>query len=67
MDIIRIAERSELPLKQTIKELNVSKSTFYNWYNRYLDGGPYVLKTESHEALGIKYQIVIGLRLLKWP
>lgn len=44
MEIIRIAERSELSLRQTIRELNVSKSTFYNWYNRYLEGGPDALE-----------------------
>jgi len=40
MEIIRIAERSELSLKRTIKELHISKSTFYNWYNKYLEQGP---------------------------
>lgn len=50
MEIIHIAERSELSLKQTIKELNVSKSTFYNWYNKYLDGGPDALEDRKSRS-----------------
>jgi transposase len=40
MEIIRVVERSELSLIRTIKELHISKSTFYNWYNKYLEQGP---------------------------
>lgn len=50
MEIIQIAERSELPLKRTIKELNVSKSTFYNWYNKYLEGGPDALADKKSSS-----------------
>lgn len=50
MEIIQIAERSELPLKRTIKELGVSKSTFYNWYNKYLEGGPDALEDKKSRS-----------------
>ena len=40
MEVIRIVERSELSLKRTLKELGISKATFYNWYNKYLEQGP---------------------------
>ena len=39
-EIIRLVERSELSVNRTIKELNISKATFYNWYNKFLEGGP---------------------------
>ena len=39
MEIIRTVEASELSVKHTLKELDVPRSTFYNWYNRYLDDG----------------------------
>jgi len=39
MEIISLTERSELSVKRTLKEIGVSRSTFYNWYDRYLDGG----------------------------
>jgi len=39
MEIIRIVEGSELGVKRTLKELGISRSTFYQWYRRYLDKG----------------------------
>lgn len=50
MEIIRLVEHSELPLKRTIKELHVSKSSFYNWYNRYLQGGPDALEDKKSKS-----------------
>ena len=39
MEIIKIVQESELGVKRTLRELGISKSTFYNWYNRYLKEG----------------------------
>lgn len=39
MEIIRIVEASALPVKQTLAELDVPRSTFYRWYDRYLEAG----------------------------
>ena len=39
MEIIRLVETSELPVKQTLVELDVPRSTFYDWYRRYLETG----------------------------
>jgi len=39
MEIIRIVEESGLPVKQTLAELEVPRSTFYRWYNHYLEAG----------------------------
>ena len=39
MEIIRIVEDSEIGPTRTIKELGVNKSTFYNWYGKYKEGG----------------------------
>ena len=38
-EIIRIVEQSELGVNRTLKELKVNKTTFYNWYNAYLEKG----------------------------
>jgi transposase InsO family protein len=35
MEIIRLVEESELPVKQTLAELEVPRSSFYRWYQRY--------------------------------
>ena len=39
MEIIHLVEKSELSVKKTLEELNINRSTFYNWYNRYLEHG----------------------------
>jgi len=39
MEIIRTVEDSDLSVKRTLEEIDVPRSTFYNWYNRYLDDG----------------------------
>ena len=44
MEIIRIVEESPLSIKQTLLELNVNRSTFYNWYRQYQEGGYDALK-----------------------
>jgi putative transposase len=40
MEIINLVEESELPVKRTLKELDVPKSTFYGWYRHYESDGP---------------------------
>jgi putative transposase len=39
MEIIRLVEETDLPIKRTLEELNVPKSTFYRWYRRYNEYG----------------------------
>ena len=39
MEIIKIVQDSELGVNRTLKELGIHKSTFYQWYGRYLDNG----------------------------
>jgi transposase-like protein len=34
-EIIRIVENSELSVRQTLNELQISRTTFYRWYKRY--------------------------------
>lgn len=39
MEIIQLVENSELSIRQTLKELEVPRSTFYDWYGRYQENG----------------------------
>lgn len=39
MEIIRLVEESNLPVRQTLIRLGINKSTFYNWLKRLNDGG----------------------------
>jgi len=48
MQIIRLVEESPVSVKQTLIELNINRSTFYEWYHRYQQGG--------YEALANRYR-----------
>ena len=39
MEIIRLVESSSLPVRQTLRELDIPVSTFYDWYRRYIQDG----------------------------
>jgi len=39
MEVIRLVEGSPLSIKQTLRELNINRSTFYQWYRQYQEGG----------------------------
>ena len=39
LEIIRLVERSQRPAKWTLGKLGVPRSTFYRWYDRYLEHG----------------------------
>jgi len=38
-EIIRLVEESQLPVRQTLAELQVPPTTFYRWYKRYTEYG----------------------------
>jgi len=38
-EIIDLVERSLLPVRRTLDQLGIPKSTFYGWYERYREGG----------------------------
>ena len=38
-EIIRLIEESDLSVRMTLSQLSIPKSTFYDWYNRYLEEG----------------------------
>jgi putative transposase len=39
LEVIRLVEGSELSARRTLRELGVSRSTFYAWYRRYAEAG----------------------------
>jgi hypothetical protein len=38
-EIIRTVEESELGIKRTLEQIGIARSTFYGWYDRYINGG----------------------------
>ena len=39
LELIRLVEESDLPVRVTLRQLSLPRSTFYDWYGRYLAGG----------------------------
>jgi putative transposase len=35
LEIIRLVEQSSLPVRRTLEQLGIPRSTFYRWYDRY--------------------------------
>ena len=48
MEVIRLVDESPVSVKQTLIELDINRSTYYEWYRRYQQGG--------YEALANRYQ-----------
>jgi transposase-like protein len=39
MEIIRMVEDSNLNVRKTLQQIDISRSTFYEWYRRYKKNG----------------------------
>ena len=39
MEIIRMVEDSKLSVRKTLRQIDISRSTFYDWYKRYQKSG----------------------------
>ncbi len=39
MEMIRLVEGTDMPVRATLRQLGVPRSTFYRWYQRYVDEG----------------------------
>ena len=39
LEIIRTVEGSHRPVKQTLDMLGIPRTTFYRWYDHYIEGG----------------------------
>nr|WP_232481070.1 IS3 family transposase [Roseomonas sp. KE2513] len=44
LEIIRLVEGSNLPVRRTLERLGIPRATFYRWYELYQDGGPGALE-----------------------
>ena len=46
LEIIRLIERSHIPVKQTLDKLSIPRTTFYRWLDRYQTGGSEALEDQ---------------------
>jgi putative transposase len=44
LEIIRLVEQSHLPVQRTLRQIGVSRATFYRWYDQYQERGPEALE-----------------------
>jgi putative transposase len=61
-EIIQLVENSPLPLKRTLEQLGVSRSTWYNWYDRYLEDGIDGLKDKKPIAKSVWNRIPAAVK-----
>ena len=47
LEIIRLVEGSHLSARRTLSKLDIPRTTFYRWYDRYLQRGEAGLKDQS--------------------
>ena len=45
--IIRLVEQTQLPVRRTLGQIGIPRSTFYRWYDQYQTGGPEALDDRS--------------------
>ncbi len=53
MEIIGTVEDSSLGIRRTLIQFDIPRSTFYNWYDRYLSGGMEALEDQKPEPQAV--------------
>ena len=65
LEIIRIVEKSHLPVRRILDKLGIPRATFYRWYDLFRLGG--IAALENHRPLRghvwnrVSAQLLIGL------
>jgi transposase-like protein len=62
LELIRLVEGSSLPIRRTLAEIGLPRSTFYAWYKRYLAGGPEALEDRKPRARAVWSRIPERMR-----
>ena len=62
LEIIRLVERSYLPIKQTLDKLGVPRTTFSRWYDRYQIGSSSALEDRSPQPSRVWNRIPADIR-----
>ena len=62
LEIIHLVERSNLSVSRTLAQLGIPKSTFYDWYRRYDEGGLDALKDRKPHPTRVWNQLPDEIR-----
>ena len=63
LEILRTVEASHLPVKRTLSMIGIPSSTYYDWYARWVDGGPVALADRSPRPKAVWNRIPDTVRL----
>ena len=68
LEIIRLVERSHLPVRRTLRNLGVPKTSFYRWYDRYQSFGEQGLEDRNSSPGRVWNRIpdVVETKSLGW-
>src|SRR5918997_6154749 len=62
LEIVRLVERSALPVRRTLAHLGIPPATFYRWYDRHQAGGPEALEDRPSRPDRVWNRIPDGVR-----
>ena len=62
LEIIQLVEQAHLPVKRTLAQLGIPRTTFYRWYDSYQTGGPEALEDRSSRPGRVWNRIPDGVR-----
>jgi len=63
-EIIKLVEQSHLSVRQTLDRLGIPKTTFYRWYDKYLEDGPEGLEDKPSRPKRVWNRILDKVRSL---
>ena len=55
LEIIELVEQSTLSVARTLASIGIPRSTFYDWYGRYQDGGIEALEDGGDAVLVVRF------------
>lgn len=62
LEIIRIVEQSHLPVRRILAQIGIPPTTFYRWYDRYVEHGPEGLEDRSSQPSKVWNRIPVPVR-----
>ena len=62
LEIIRLVEQSHLPVRRTLAKISIPPSTFYRWYDRFVEHGPEGLEDRSSSPCRVWNRIPEAVR-----
>jgi len=65
LEIIRTVETSPLPVRRTLAQIGIPKSTFYAWLDRYVAGGFEALEDENRRLKKLLADTMLDAATLK--